>query len=140
MARCQNLAAGLRDQWMNIDVFFHFDVEKRGAGRQSPPFHSFRKHAQLIGKGSKKLVRQIRVEIADPSGTNLDVVEKIRPAAQIDDYLRQRFIEGTARLTEAADAMPLARFLCCDFSSWQDITIPVGMCVMRTAESVVLTL
>src|SRR4029453_19173801 len=47
MARCQNLAAGLRDQWMNIDVFFHFDVEERGTGRQSPPFHSFRKHDRL---------------------------------------------------------------------------------------------
>ena len=23
--------------------------------------------------------------------------------------------------------MPLARFLCCDFSSWQEITIPVGI-------------
>ena len=63
-------------------------------------------HAQLIGKGGKKLVRQIRIEISDPSGTNLDVVEKIGPAAQVNDYLRQRFIEGTARLTEAADAMP----------------------------------
>src|SRR6266540_6644254 len=66
-------------------------------------------HAQLIGKGGKKLVRQIRVEIAYPPGTNLDVVEKIGPAAQIDDYLRQRFIEGTARLTEAADALLVAQ-------------------------------
>src|SRR5439155_5382957 len=31
-------------------------------------------------------------------------------------------------------------FLCCDFSSWQVTTSPVGRCVTRTAESVVLTL
>src|SRR2546428_610550 len=34
----------------------------------------------------------------------------------------------------------LALFLCCDFSSWQVTTRPVGRCVTRTAESVVLTL
>ena len=33
----------------------------------------------------------------------------------------------------------LSLFLSCDFSSWQEITIPVGICVRRTAESVVLT-
>src|SRR5947209_10039753 len=33
----------------------------------------------------------------------------------------------------------LARFLICDFSSWQETTSPVGMCVIRTAEYVVLT-
>ena len=32
-----------------------------------------------------------------------------------------------------------SRFLICDFSSWQETTKPVGICVMRTAESVVLT-
>ena len=36
-------------------------------------------------------------------------------------------------------ASPLARFLICDFSSWQETTRPVGMCVMRTAEYVVFT-
>ena len=36
--------------------------------------------------------------------------------------------------------MALRLFLSCDFSSWQVTTMPVGMCVMRTAESVVLTL
>ena len=36
--------------------------------------------------------------------------------------------------------MAFSRFLICDFSSWQLTTTPVGMCVMRTAESVVLTL
>jgi hypothetical protein len=36
--------------------------------------------------------------------------------------------------------MALARFLCWLFSSWQLTTSPVGMWVMRTAESVVLTL
>ena len=37
--------------------------------------------------------------------------------------------------------MRIARslFCSCDFSSWQDTTRPVGTCVMRTAESVVLT-
>ena len=35
---------------------------------------------------------------------------------------------------------PLALFLCWDFSSWQETTRPVGRWVMRTAESVVLTL
>src|SRR5437867_4460131 len=33
-----------------------------------------------------------------------------------------------------------ALFLCCDFSSWQVTTSPVGRCVTRTAESVVLPL
>lgn len=32
-----------------------------------------------------------------------------------------------------------ARFWICDFSFCIDTTVPVGMCVMRTAESVVLT-
>ena len=32
-----------------------------------------------------------------------------------------------------------SRFLCCERSFWQLTTIPVGMCVMRTAESVVFT-
>ena len=35
--------------------------------------------------------------------------------------------------------MALARFLICDFSSWQVTTSPVGRCVMRTAEYVVFT-
>ena len=34
---------------------------------------------------------------------------------------------------------PAARFLCCDRSFWQATTIPVGMWVIRTALSVVLT-
>ncbi len=32
-----------------------------------------------------------------------------------------------------------ALFCSCDFSFWQETTMPVGMCVRRTAESVVLT-
>src|SRR6516164_7125120 len=35
--------------------------------------------------------------------------------------------------------MAFSRFLICDFSSWQLTTVLVGMCVMRTAEYVVLT-
>src|SRR5437762_11666883 len=35
--------------------------------------------------------------------------------------------------------MPFSRFLICDFSSWQETTVPVGRCVMRTAEYVVFT-
>jgi hypothetical protein len=35
--------------------------------------------------------------------------------------------------------MALALFLCWDFSSWQVTTTPDGKCVIRTAESVVLT-
>src|SRR3984885_141436 len=35
--------------------------------------------------------------------------------------------------------MPLVRVLVCHFSSWQDTIRPVGRCVMRTAEYVVLT-
>ena len=34
----------------------------------------------------------------------------------------------------------LLRFLSCERSSWHVTTIPVGMCVIRTAEYVVLTL
>ena len=41
-----------------------------------------------------------------------------------------------ARSTRSACAL----FLCCDFSSWHMTTMPVGLCVIRTAESVVLTL
>ena len=33
-----------------------------------------------------------------------------------------------------------SRFCSWDFSFWQETTMPVGRCVMRTAESVVLTL
>ncbi len=36
--------------------------------------------------------------------------------------------------------MARALFLCCDFSSWHCTTVPVGSWVIRTAESVVLTL
>ena len=32
-----------------------------------------------------------------------------------------------------------ARFLCCERSFWHETTMPVGMCVMRTAESVTFT-
>ena len=35
--------------------------------------------------------------------------------------------------------MALARFLICERSFWQTTTMPVGMWVTRTAESVVLT-
>ena len=35
--------------------------------------------------------------------------------------------------------MPASRFCSCDFSFCIDTTMPVGTCVMRTAESVVLT-
>ena len=41
---------------------------------------------------------------------------------------------------ERSTRSALARFLICDFSSWQETTRPVGRCVMRTAEYVVLTL
>jgi len=36
-------------------------------------------------------------------------------------------------------ANAFALFLCCERSSWHSTTIPVGICVIRTAESVVLT-
>src|SRR2546422_5150480 len=35
--------------------------------------------------------------------------------------------------------MARSRFLCCERSFWQLATSPVGICVMRTAESVVFT-
>ena len=35
--------------------------------------------------------------------------------------------------------MALSRFLCCERSFWHCTTMPVGKCVMRTAESVMLT-
>jgi len=35
--------------------------------------------------------------------------------------------------------MAFARFLICDFSSWQETTMPEGMCEIRTAEYVVFT-
>jgi len=42
-------------------------------------------------------------------------------------------------MREASTFMALALFLCCDFSSWQVTTMPVGICVMRTADSVLFT-
>ena len=36
--------------------------------------------------------------------------------------------------------MAASLFWSCDFSFWQDTTMPVGRWVIRTAESVVLTL
>src|SRR6266567_5294230 len=50
-------------------------------------------------------MRQVGVEIAHASGANLDVVPEVRPPAQIDDNLRQSFVERTTRLAEAADAV-----------------------------------
>ena len=35
--------------------------------------------------------------------------------------------------------MAIERFLCCDFSCWQRTMMPLGMCMICTAESVVLT-
>src|SRR5664280_2701675 len=40
---------------------------------------------------------------------------------------------------ERSTRSALARFLICDFSSWQETTSPVGRWVRRTAEYVVLT-
>src|SRR5213592_2673011 len=40
---------------------------------------------------------------------------------------------------ERSMLMARSRFLCCERSFWQLATSPVAMCVMRTAESVVLT-
>ncbi|MNR45798.1 hypothetical protein D3C85_1646890 [compost metagenome] len=39
----------------------------------------------------------------------------------------------------ASQAMALARFLCWERSSWHSTTMPEGMWVMRTAESVLFT-
>ena len=62
-------------------------------------------HAQLIGKSRKKLVRQIGIEVADPSRADFHIVRQIRPAAQVDYDFGQRFIQRTARLAEATDAV-----------------------------------
>ena len=40
---------------------------------------------------------------------------------------------------ERSTCIAVARFICCERSVWHDTIIPVGMCVMRTAESVMLT-
>ena len=40
---------------------------------------------------------------------------------------------------ERSMLMARSRFLCCERSFWQLATRPVARCVMRTAESVVLT-
>jgi hypothetical protein len=40
---------------------------------------------------------------------------------------------------ERSTPIALSLFLCCDFSSWQVTTSPLGRWVMRTAESVVFT-
>jgi hypothetical protein len=42
-------------------------------------------------------------------------------------------------MRDARTFIAFALFLCCDFSSWHCTTMPVGMCVMRTALSVVFT-
>ena len=41
---------------------------------------------------------------------------------------------------ERSTSIARARFCSCERSFWQETTIPVGRCVIRTAESVVLTL
>ena len=46
---------------------------------------------------------------------------------------------SSSRSRERSTVIALALFLCCDFSSWQVTTRPVGSWVMRTALSVVLT-
>ena len=44
-----------------------------------------------------------------------------------------------ARMRARRTRMPCSRFCSCDFSFCIDTTMPVGRCVIRTAESVVLT-
>ena len=50
-----------------------------------------------------------------------------------------RFSCSAARSRAFSSDIARLRFLCCERSSWHSTTMPVGRCVMRTAESVLLT-
>ena len=65
-------------------------------------------HAELIGEGGVKLVRQIGVEIADASRTDFYVVGKIGPSAQINHDFGQGLVQRAACLTEAANPMMIS--------------------------------
>ena len=49
------------------------------------------------------------------------------------------FARASAARREASTRSAASLFYSCDFSFCIDTTMPEGMCVMRTAESVVLT-
>ena len=92
--------------------------------------------------------RQVDAVIGDAALREVVGADLLRAVAAAD-HARLRF---AAMLGAAAPACArsssrarrifsaFALFLCCDFSSWQVTTRPVGRCVTRTAESVVLTL
>ena len=65
-------------------------------------------------------------DLAKISGVSLEDNDNL--AARSASYNRAR-----------STFIPFARFLCCDFSSCCETTIPVGIWVIRTALSVVLT-
>ena len=50
------------------------------------------------------------------------------------------FSSSISKSLERSIFIAIARFLSCDFSCWHFTTTPVGLCVRRTALSVVLTL
>ena len=50
-----------------------------------------------------------------------------------------RSLRSLSRRRAASTASAFALFRCCERSSWHSTTMPVGRCVMRTAESVLLT-
>ena len=87
-----------------------------------------------------------RVNLIPPTMTpvptdNMQELLRLQRAAQrINSVLDlDQLIDRVAE--EVAQSMLIARslFLCCDRSFWQLATRPVGMCVILTAESVVLT-
>jgi hypothetical protein len=65
-------------------------------------------HTQLVDEPSKKLVRQVGVEVTDTPRAYLDVIKEIRAATEIDDNFSQRFVERAGRLAEAANAVLVA--------------------------------
>src|SRR3970282_1572038 len=50
-----------------------------------------------------------------------------------------RRMTSASRRRALSSDIARARFLCCERSSWHSTTVPVGRCVMRMAESVLLT-
>ena len=77
-----------------------------------------------------RLVEHIGANLVAPADIGFGVFELVLLACACAVRLRTCAI--------SACDMASARFLCCERSFWHCTTMPVGMCVMRTAESVLL--
>ena len=82
-----------------------------------------------VTRSSAKLYVRMRSERVPPVSTS----------ARIALFSSLRFSASCASIRAARIRIADARFWCCERSFWQLTLMPVGLCVMRTALSVVLT-